>query len=321
MTESGAQGGKAEATSAAATPASWRDEPTSARRLGIGEDLLLPGAGVSLHAVAAGSGPLVVLLHGFPDFWYGWRHQLPALAAAGYRAVALDLRGYNLSDRPPRVEDYRLDLVADDVASVIAALGGRAHMVVGHDWGGAVAWHLATRHPGVFTRLAILNSPHPARFKRLMRERPTQALAASYMVAFQVPWLAERALGAFDHALLRRVWRAAHARRGAFTRDDEAAYIAAMSRPGALTAALSYYRAVARHGATVPAERRRLPHPVKLVWGMRDPALSPRNTEGLERWVPDVRVLRIPDAGHWVMVDAPEATNAELLSFLAEPDP
>jgi len=304
-----------------ATPASWGEEATSARRLGIGEDLLLPGAGVSLHAVAMGSGPLVVLLHGFPDFWYGWRHQLPALAAAGYRAVALDLRGYNLSDRPLRVEDYRLDLLADDVATTIAALDGRAAMLVGHDWGGAVAWHTAVRHPTSFARLAILNSPHPARFKRLLRARPTQALLSSYMMAFQVPWLPERALAAHDHALLRRAWRGAHRRPGAFTRDDEAVYVAAMSKPGALTAGLAYYRATARHGATVPAERRRLNHPVKIVWGMRDPALVAANTVGLERWVPDARVLRVPDAGHWVMVDAPEATNAELLSFLAEPEP
>jgi pimeloyl-ACP methyl ester carboxylesterase len=149
----------------------------------------------------------------------------------------------------------------------------------------------------------------------VLRERPLQALASSYIGAFQLPWLPERALAAFDHALLRRGWRAAHLRPGAFTAAHEEAYVQALGREGALEAAIAYYRALSRHGARVPGERRVLPHETLLVWGMRDPALLPENAEKLERWVPRLRVVRVPEAGHWVMADAPEATNAALLDL------
>src|SRR5947209_3152164 len=122
--------------------------------------------GVRLHYVEAGDGPPVVLLHGFPEFWYAWRHQLPALAAAGFRAVAPDLRGYNLSDKPPGVENYRVDRLTDDVAGLIRAIGATEAAVVGHDWGGFLAWWVAQRFPGLVHRLAVLNAPHPAIFQR-----------------------------------------------------------------------------------------------------------------------------------------------------------
>ena len=177
-----------------------RDVPPAS---GTWEDGWSDGAGVRLHHVSAGRGPLVLLLHGFPDFWYGWRRQLPALAAAGFRAVAPDLRGYNLSERPARVADYRIERLADDVAALVRALGAdRAH-VVGHDWGGLIAWQLAMRHPQVVDRLAILNAPHPARFRRLLLD-PRQGLRSWYVAFFQLPWLPERVLGANGRRALRR---------------------------------------------------------------------------------------------------------------------
>ena len=161
---------------------------TSAAALGGGVDAWGVVNGVRLHWVTAGdaSGPLVVLLHGFPDFWYGWRHQLPALAAAGFRVVAVDLRGYNLSERPPRVEDYSRDALADDVAALVAHLGAERAAIVGHDWGGLIAWHLAARHPGRVARLVVLNAPHPARYKELLRNT-SQALRSWYAAFFQIP--------------------------------------------------------------------------------------------------------------------------------------
>ena len=274
--------------------------------------------GVRLHCVTAGEGVPVVLLHGFPDFWYAWRHQLPALAGAGFHAVALDLRGYNLSGRPTRVEDYRIDVLADDVAAAIRGLGvGRAH-VVGHDWGGAIAWHVAARHPELVDRLVVCNAPHPARYRELLRTR-AQARRAWYVAFFQLPWLPERVLGARDLAALRRVWRGAYRTAPPLDATEVEAYAEAFRAHAARRAALAYYRARVRHGARVPPERRRLPHRVLLVWGAHDPALVRANAEGLERWVPDLRVLHLPDAGHWPMVDAPRTVNAALVDFLCAP--
>ena len=290
--------------------------PTSAAALGGGVDAWGTVNGVRLHWVEAGppSGPLVVLLHGFPDFWYGWRHQLPALAAAGLRVVAPDLRGYNLSERPPRVEDYARDVLADDVAALVRRLGADRATIVGHDWGGLIAWHLATRHPDVVGRLAVLNAPHPARFPQLLAT--SRQLARSWYVGFlQLPGLPEWLLLRRRAAVLRGMWRGEHARAGAFDRETERVYVAAMSLPGALPAAVRYYRALVRHPGKVAADRRVLPQPTLIIWGMRDAALIPENLEGLERWVPDLRIVRVPDAKHWVMADAPELVNRELIAF------
>ena len=293
----------------------WERWATSGASLGGGEDRWLQGAGVRLHVVTRGAGPPVVLLHGFPDFWFGWRLQMPALADAGFAAIAPDLRGHNLSDCPARVEDYRTDLLADDVAALVRAAGhARAH-VVGHDWGGLVAWHLAVRHPDVVDRLAILNAPHPGRFRQLL-VRSSQAVRSWYAALFQLPRLPEWLMRRRRFAALRGSLRSMHRRPGAFTRSDEAAYLAAFAAPGRLRAAVHYYRARARHGVVLPPEGRTVRHETLVLWGERDPALVPANAAGLERWVPRVRVVRVPEAGHWVQADAPDVVNRELVAFL-----
>jgi pimeloyl-ACP methyl ester carboxylesterase len=299
---------------APADPASPAD-PTTGAATGLGRDLWLDADGVRLHAVERGRGPLVLLLHGFPDFWYGWRRQIPALAAAGFRAVAVDLRGYNLSGRPPRVADYRVSRLAADVRAVVGALGAERAHVVGHDWGGAVAWHVAARHPAVVDRVAVLNAPHPGRFAELLRT-PGQALRSWYVGAFQLPLLPELVLGAARRRLLLSALRAMHLRPGALTDADVARYDAAFARPGALRAALAYYRAAARGPAESLGDGRTDPRPTLVLWGQRDPALRPENADGLERWVPDLRVERIADAGHFVQADAPDAVNGALVRFL-----
>ena len=294
----------------------WTRRPTSAAVLAPGsgwQDGLAAGAGVRLHYVTAGDGPLVLLLHGFPDFWLTWRRQIPALRAAGFRVVAVDLRGYNLSERPRRVEDYRLDPLADDVAAVVRALGASRAHVVGHDWGGAIAWHLAARHADVVDRLAILNAPHPARYRRLLAT-PAQALRASYVAFFQLPLVPERLLRAGDLAALRRVWRL---QERVTRRDEEDAFAAAFRDPSAVWAALAYYRALARHGAGVPPEQRRLRARTLVLWGERDPALVRANADGLGEWVAELEVRMLPEAGHWVMADAPDVVNRALVDFLA----
>lgn len=283
---------------------------------GLGEDLWLEGDGVRLHAVAAGAGPPVLLLHGFPDCWYGWRAQLPALAAAGFRAVAVDLRGYNLSDRPRAVDAYRLSALVADARAAAAALGGGAPVpVVGHDWGGAVAWQLAARHPESVARLAICNAPHPDRFRALLAT-PAQAARSWYVGAVQVPLLPELLLGAAGRAVLLGVLGAAHRRAGAFTAVDRARYRQAFRGAWGVRAPLAYYRATARRAGESLRTGRAISRPTLVLWGEADPALLPANADGLERWVDDLRMERFPGAGHWVMADAAEAVNASLVRFL-----
>lgn len=270
--------------------------------------------GVRLHWVEAGDGPLVLLLHGFPDFWYTWRRQLPAIAAGGFRAVAPDLRGYGLSGRPRGLGAYRMDVLAADVAALVGHLGAERASVVGHDWGGAIAWNLPRYEPGLVERLVILNSPHPRAFAREIRTAD-QLRRSWYIFFFQLPLVPEALLGARGHALLERPFRRL-LRKGALTAEDLALYREAWARPGALTAMLDYYRAAFRRRP--PRRPSRIETPALLVWGERDPFLGPRLTEGLERWVPDLRVERIPAAGHWVHLEEPERVNRLILDFLGE---
>jgi epoxide hydrolase 4 len=273
-------------------------------------------AGLRLHYVEAGEGPLVVLLHGFPEFWFSWRFQIPALAAAGFRVVAPDMRGYNLSDKPKSVGSYALERLARDVERLIGALGEERAVIVGHDWGGIVAWAVAILHPERVERLVILNVPHPERFSRGLRT-PRQLLRSSYAFFFQIPWLPERVLRAGDFALVRSVFRNDPVRPGTFGEENIGRYVEALSCPGALTAAINYYRALARRGPTVArALRRRIEAPVMVIWGQRDLFLVPELAKPDPVWVPNVRLERLPDASHWVQQDRPEKVNALLLDFL-----
>jgi pimeloyl-ACP methyl ester carboxylesterase len=273
---------------------------------------------VRLHYVAAGRGEPVVLLHGFPEFWYSWRHQLRALAAAGFRAVAPDLRGYNASDRPARVADYRVRKLVEDVAGLIRALTPGPAFVVGHDWGGVLAWRLAALHPELVRKLAILNAPHPAAYRAELRRNPGQWLRSWYVLFFQVPWLPELVLGACDFALLERAWRLQPVHTGAFAAGDIPAYKQALRGPGALTGPIHYYRAALRYPRDLYGEPQAVPVPTLLVWGERDPYLSVRLTDGLSRWVPDLCVERIADASHWIQNDVPDHVNGLLARFFRE---
>jgi pimeloyl-ACP methyl ester carboxylesterase len=271
--------------------------------------------GVRLHYVEAGRGPLVVLLHGFPNFWYLWRRQIPALVEAGYRVIAPDLRGYNLSSRPSRVRDYAVGAVAGDVAALIRHVGERRAVVAGHDWGGVVAWRLASEHGAVVSRVAVLNAPHPARFAEELRT-PDQLARSSYAFFFQLPLLPELVLRAFGFAAIRRVLRGDPAR-GAFGDAEIDLHVRALSMPGALRSSVHYYRAAGRSvvGEVRRAARRTIDVPVLLLWGERVPFLRVELTEGLGRWVHRLEVRRVAGAGHWVMADAPDVVNRALIEF------
>jgi epoxide hydrolase 4 len=272
--------------------------------------------GLRLHCVEAGTGPLVVLLHGFPEFWYAWRHQLPALADAGYRVVAPDLPGYNTSDKPPRVRDYRPRLLVQNLADLIVALGAGSATVAGHDWGGALAWLLAMHHPERVQRLVVLNAPHPIRFLTGLR-RPRQLRRSWYILAFQLPWLPERLIAARDFQALRRALGRQPTRPGAFTAQDIDRYVAAAAQPGALGAAINYYRAAVRANPLAQAHTlRRVDIPTLVIWGDQDRYLGRELAEPDRAWVPEVRVERIPQASHWVQADAPERVNQLMVDFL-----
>jgi len=302
--------------------------------------------GIGLHWVEAGQGPTVVLLHGFPDFWYGWRLQIPALVEAGYRVVAPDLRGYNDSDRPPRRRDYTTELIAADVVGLIERTTGRGDVraggaggespggrgtergsgervvgpgddsgvvLVGHDWGGVVAWLVAAARPDLVRRLVVLNAPHPDGFRRTLRTS-SQLLKSWYALFFQLPWLPERAMSAFGFALLTRVLEREVQNPSAFTGRDLDRYKEAWAKPGALRAALDYYRMAPRR-MTVNRQSApsRVSAPTLVLWGERDPHLDVKNLVGLDAYAPDLRVERFPDAGHWVQLDAAAGVNRLLI--------
>ena len=270
--------------------------------------------GIRLHFVAAGSGPLAILLHGFPEFWYSWRYQLPALAAIR-RVVALDMRGYNLSDKP--ATGYDLATLTADVRDVIEAMGERQADIIGHDWGGVIAWTFAMREPDYLRRLAVLNAPHPATLTREWRH-PGQFRRSAYVGFFQLPGIAERGIIRDNYRQLWRTFRSADRGHAWLTDEDIQRYVDAMARPGAVTAALSYYRQLLRRGAATLGPARVIQAPALLLWGELDRYLGPWMADNLEPWASDLRVRRFPTAGHWLNQQFPEAVNDELLAFLGE---
>jgi pimeloyl-ACP methyl ester carboxylesterase len=264
--------------------------------------------------VEAGDGPPVVMLHGFPEFWYSWRHQLPALAAAGYRAVAPDLRGYNESDKPPGVASYRSDKLLGDMIGLIEGLGAGPAIVVGHDWGGVIAWLLVMRRPDLVWGLVVLNAPHPATFLRELRHA-RQLLRSWYMFFFQLPWFPEALIRFQDFRMLGHAFRAQPRHPGAFTPIDVRKYKEALAKPGALTAALNYYRAAFRYRREAEQGFRPVRGPALVIWGERDGYLNPHVLDGLPGWAPDAQLVRLPNASHWVQNDEPDTVNRLLVEF------
>ena len=270
--------------------------------------------GVTLNVAETGpeNGTPVILLHGFPEFWFGWRHQLGALAAAGYRVIVPDQRGYNLSDKPSGIASYDVDRLADDVVALAAHYTDQPFNLVGHDWGAVAAWWTATRHPEKVRRLAVLNCPHPAIWRDAMDNDPVQRRASWYVRAFRIPWLPEALLraGNFRNAL------AALRQSKAPLSDDEAErYREAWRQPGALTATINWYRAILRRNFE-PIRAGGIPVPVQIIWGKLDPYALPALAEASKALCADARLTYLPDATHWVAHDEPDRVNALLLDFL-----
>lgn len=269
-------------------------------------------AGIRLHYVEAGAGPLVVLLHGAPEFWYSWRHQIPILAAAGFRVIALDLPGYNDSGKPDDLDAYRIPEIARVIAGFLAQTNEAPCVLVGHDWGGITAWMVAMLHPDVVSRLVVLNAPHPAPFFRELKRSWSQKLRMAYQLFFQLPRVPEFTMRRFRFAFLRIGLR----RMGRFRADEIERYVEAWSKPGALTGMANYYRAVPRSRRSGSLPLRPITIPTLLIWGERDPVFIRAVTENFDDMVPNLRIERLARAGHFVQTDAAERVGELLVGFL-----
>ena len=270
--------------------------------------------GIRMHYVSQGSGPLVVLLHGFPEYWYSWRLQIPFLADLGYTVVAPDLRGYNDSDKPET--GYSIANLLRDIVGLIKGLGEEKAIIVGHDWGGALAWSFAISYPQMTERLIVLNAPHPGAMRRELRT-PQQLRKSWYILVLQVPILPEYILGRNHARAIGRMIYAAAVQKEAFPPAVLERYCEAMSKPGALRASISYYRALFRNlFSSDGLDNVLVRMPTLLIWGEQDIALDLALTRNLEQWVPDLRVRYVPDSGHWVQQERPELVNQWIAEFL-----
>ena len=300
------------AIAAAAAPAIQQDDATV--------------NGITLHYAKAGSGQLMLFLHGFPEFWYAWKGQLQEFGA-DHLAVAPDMRGYDLSSKPADLAQYQLPLLVEDVRALAAHVQpdpGRKFILVGHDWGGVVAWVYAMTHPETIEKLVIINAPHPGVFARELAGNPAQQQASAYMLMFRGPQ-AEQALSANNYAQLVQIVLANGLARGFFTEADKQAYLDAWSQPGALTGGLNYYRASQvgppAPGASPAAAPPPLPAapvtvPTLVIWGEQDTALLTGNLDGLDAFVPNLTIRRIPDGTHWVVHEKPELVNRYIREFI-----
>ena len=274
--------------------------------------------GIRMHYAESGSGRLLLFLHGFPEFWFEWQAQLTELGR-DFHAVAPDLRGYNLSSKPQDVDAYKTRHLVEDIRALAATLTDEPFTLVAHDWGGAVAWAFAIQHPRLLSNLIILNSPHPAVFARELATNAKQQRASQYMRLFQSPE-AETIVSAAGFRMLKEA--ALHGRPEA----DVAKYVEAWSKPGALTGMLNYYRAMrmkppALDGLVDPLpavdpQTMRVQVRTRVIWGMLDGALTPGNLDGLPDFVPNLEVIRVPDATHWIVAEKPALVNRLIREFV-----
>lgn len=272
--------------------------------------------GLKLHIVEAGRNgdPLLVLLHGFPEFWWAWRHQITPLAEAGYHVVVPDMRGYNSSDAPQAVADYRLDTLGADVVAVADAFGADHFHLVGHDWGAVIGWWVAAHHADRFDRVVLMDGPHPDVWASQALKHPSQALRSTYVAFFQLPWLPEATLGGFDFAGLRAMMRGS-AGPGTFEPGALDRYAEAWAQPGSLTAMLNYYRALRERPREV--EPARLTPPTLILWAQDDRFLERHVAEAGLALCDDGRLEMIEDATHWLHLEQPERINRRIIDFLA----
>ena len=268
---------------------------------------------LNFHYVEAGEGPLVILLHGFPEFWISWRHQIPALVEAGYRVIAPDMRGYNLTDSPSRVSQYKIDLLASDIVALIQHAGEQKSHVVGHDWGAAVAWHVAMRYPERVNQLAILNGPHPKVFEKGIW-RPSQLIKSWYMFFFQIPLLPELIISRRYDKFMRKISSKHYVNQGVLSTEDIDNYSNVFKNRKSLRGPINYYRAVFRNPFSSRKSIGVINAKTLVIWGRKDRHLGIRLSKPRSEDVPQCRVEYL-DASHWVQQDAHLEVNKLLIDF------
>lgn len=256
--------------------------------------------------------PLILFLHGFPECWHSWQHQLQAVGEAGYRAWAPDMRGYNLSDKPRGIDSYHLNVLAADVQELLNAAGVEKAILVGHDWGALVAWRFAMDYPERLHKLVIMNVPHPGQYHKGILN-PRQWFKSWYIAFFQIPWYPEWFLEHNARFAAESIRRTA-VQRHAFTDADIDIYARAIAQPGAMRAALNYYRAWVRDGFSLPIKP--IDVPTLMIWGEQDVALTKELSYGTEKWVSDFRIHYVPDSGHWVQMEAADEVNRVMVDFI-----
>jgi len=275
--------------------------------------------GVRLHYVTQGQGKLIVLLHGFPEFWYSWRQQIPELAKH-FRVVVPDLRGYNESEKPVGVSNYRVDVLTADVMGLIRAFGEEKALIVGHDWGGGIAWAFAADYPQATERLVVMNCPHPGVLQKQLRVNWRQLRRSWYMFWFQIPWLPELLIRLSARRFVAQAFRGWAIRKEAFSDEDLRRYVEAIQKPGMLTAAINYYRAAFRE-VVWRGERQFAPItcPTLLIWGEEDVALGKELTYDMEPYFTNrFEIKYLPRCSHWVQQEQPELVNQYMLEFLSD---
>jgi len=280
------------------------------------EHSIIETNGIRLHVVQAGpqSGVPVVLLHGFPEFWYGWRKQIPALVEAGCRVIVPDQRGYNLSDKPKGAKNYGTSTLVEDVIGLIDALEYEKVNLVGHDWGAVVAWALAIKYPERLHKLGIMNVPHPAVMKRFLQRDLEQMRRSWYVFFFQLPWIPEMVLKVNNWCRTVGALRDSD-KSQSFTNEDIEKYREAWSQPNAMTSMLNWYRAAVRSLGLVSSDMR-IKVPTLMMWGMKDVALTHRMARPSMDYCDEGNLILFPEATHWVQHDAADEVNHYLVDVI-----
>ena len=269
--------------------------------------------GVNLHYVTQGSGPLMLMLHGFPEFWYSWRYQIPEFAS-DFKVVAPDLRGYNDSDKPASQSAYVMNELVRDVEGIITGLGYEKCVLVAHDWGGGIAWSFASKYPQMLEKLIIMNCPHPAKFSEGLRT-PQQLLRSWYMFFFQLPVIPELFLQSQDYQFIENAFKGMAIKKSAFSTEDINVYKDAAAKRGALTAMINYYRNIL--GSPMFNQNSSiLEVPTLMIWGEEDTALGKELTYGTESYVENFQIRYISNCSHWVQQEQPELVNQYMREFL-----
>ena len=300
------------------------------------EEVYVNTNGVKLHTVLIGSGKPLILLHGFPDFWYGWKDIILGLKDK-YKLVVPDMRGYNLSDKPEGIESYNLEILIDDIKGLSEALNLGKFCLAGHDWGGPVAWGVAGKYPELLEKLIIINGPHPIIMRNLIAKDKDQRRASSYIFEFIKPNSADllmdnnfkvlKAIMGMNIETLKDLFGGLETlesiseqskRENLLSEFDMGKYIEAWSQPGAVNAGLDYYRASVKDTFTTESWDGCVDVPTLVMHGMKDIALTPKILNGLEDYVKDLKIVKIENATHWVMIDAPEKVNSSIKEFIGD---